>query len=232
MKAAALKFDADLWRWRCLYDFVSYQTLSDLIGNSSAIDAHLKTRPVITATGEAPTAEILQMLLDSERNTIEGLVDHFASQTIVSVCTSFEVAIKEFLSVWFFHHPQHIHEYLATNQTKGVVPLKGIIDATDRDELLQRLAAKAADVATNGIYSKVLGRVEKHSKIAAPSGLAEDMSALREIRNRIVHEKEQESGRSIAVSKAQHAVDEAILYLARVGDVSKLPGMYSRLPRG
>lgn len=227
MESIAIEFNADLWVWKCLEDLVSYNTLRSLVEDKGAVESRLLSREIISLGGEPAPPEFIQALLDEERQSISKLVAHFGSQTIVTLCTTLEVANKEFFRAWFFSHPEQLHDYLVSGEVKGVVALNDILRSADREQLLARLAAGAGETACQGKYSKVLNRVASHTKMSFPPGLDSKLQFVQELRNRIVHEKESESGNPEAIAESQETVDDAIMYLARVGLAKGVPGRYT-----
>ncbi len=230
MESIAIEFNADLWVWKCLEDLVSYKTLRSLVEDKGAVESHLSSREIISSSGEPVSRELVDALRDDERQSISKLVAHFGSQTIVTLCTTLEVANKEFFRAWFFSHPEQLHDYLVSGEVQGVVTLNDILRSAGREQLLARLAARASETACQGKYSKVLNRVSSHTKMPFPAGLDSKLQFVQVLRNRIVHEKESESGTPEAIAESQETVDDAILYLARVGLAKGVPGRYTVVP--
>ena len=224
---AVVEFNADLWRWKCLDDYVCYKTLRELVENEKVVDAHLSSKEILSADGGDIPSQLVEKFHDHERATVGQLLGHFGSQTIVSICTTFEVSVREFFHVWFFEHPDQLHDYVVTGQVTGAVPLQDILYSSDRNELLGLLAARAAQKATQGKYEKIMRRVASHTKSDLPENLDKRLQEVQVLRNRIVHEKESDSGSSDAVLEAQEAVDKAVLYLANIGFSKELPGRYT-----
>lgn len=229
MEPSAIEFNADLWLWKCLDDLVSYKTLRSLVEDQDAVETHLSSREIINGDGKPAPPEFVEALSAEVKRSIGKLVVHFGSQTIVTFCTTFEVAVKEFFCAWFVRYPKHMHDYLILGQVKGVVALNDVLGSADREQLLARLAAISSEAACQGKYSKVISRVAAHTRVPFPVGLDKHLQLVQELRNHIVHEKESEAGTLEAIDESHETVDKAILYLANVGCSRGLPGRYTCL---
>ena len=221
------EFNGDLWLCRCLEDFGAFKALSDLISNSTVMDAHIASYTAMSVSGTAAPRKIAVQLKDRHFEEIKNLVVHFGAQTIVCLCTSFEVAAREFFKAWFIRRPEHVHEYIDNGSRKGLVPLSEIISAQNRDELMLQLANRASHAAVGGKYGRILKRVEAFSKAAIPNQLSQKIRVLQEQRNEVVHEKGKHSGSAEAIERAHDTVHEAIIYLSIAGKANDVPGRYS-----
>ena len=101
MESIVIEFNADLWVWKCLEDLVSYKTLRLLVEDKGAVESYLSSRGIISLGGGPAPPEFIEALFDRERQSISNLVAHFGSQTIVTLCTTLEVANKEFFVLGF-----------------------------------------------------------------------------------------------------------------------------------
>lgn len=220
-------FNPDNWRWQCLNDFVAFKTLCELVENDSAIASHLDSMNVISVDGEDVPADFVQQLRESKLSDVQQLVGHFGALTVVSLCTTFEVAAREFFGAWFYQKPAHLHDYVAYNSIKGGVSLPKILQHESKEELLISLAEDAAAVAVQGKYARSLARSSSLSKHELPPGLCGRITSLQTSRNKIVHEKCKHSGNLKEVSSAHDVVSDAIMFLAKVAHDSGVPGAYS-----
>ncbi|MES1937997.1 hypothetical protein [Salinisphaera hydrothermalis] len=224
-----MRFNPDYWLGQCLDDFVAFKTLNDLVGDDTAIDSHLSSLVVISADGTSVPAEHAEQIRNHQITGVKNLIRHFGGLTIVGLCTSFEVAVREFYEAWFFRYPSQLHEFVEHKSIKGTVPLAEVLRSDSKESLIKELAVKAASNASQGKYSKILIRASTLSKFEFPNDLQDRISSIQEDRNNTVHEKLPHSGGIKEISEAYDIVSEAIMFLADVAYKSGVPGAYSCL---
>ena len=222
-----MKFNPDMWLARCLDDFVAFKSLSELIRDEAVINNHVSSFVPRSTSGDDVPDETASRWRQNRREEIGSLVGHFGALTVVGLCTTFEVAAREFFASWFMEHPKQLHNFLHAGNIKGVVPLSDILSSDSKGNLLSKLSDRSASVAATGKYSGVITRAEKLSKVPVDEGVREHLDPLQKMRNEIVHEKAPHTGDLKEISAAHQSASDAILYLAKVAHDAGVPGFYS-----
>ncbi len=221
-------FHLDNWMWKSLQDYVAYRDLYLLITNAQVKTVYKESLPVFLLDPEMhlhPTAaaELRDMVVDG----ISKSLTHFASLTIVSICTTYEAAGREFFTALFYKYPYFMHDYIKSENQKGVVSLKEVLDSANYEKLLSVLADRAASVATKGGYNDILRRACKLCKGDVDEKILQGLASLQRLRNKIVHEKNAPEIKLDEVETAQSNISQAIERLGHLAVQKELPGKYS-----
>lgn len=222
-------FNGDTWKYKALEDYASYKALHDFATNSSALQAYENSLQYYAAIPELHPDGTERLLRKQKNEDVERALTHYGSQTIVSLCTCYEVAIRDFFKAVFIAHPDRLFDFIGSESAKGHVSLRDIIKYGALSELLIELSHRAAAVASKGEYGKALFRASALVKVELDTN-AEALAALQKTRNAIVHE----ARRLItlpSIADAHSTVDEAIESLCRIGVAASIPGHYSCIDR-
>ena len=218
-------FNGDTWKYKALEDYASYKALYDFATSSSALQAYESSLQYYAAIPELHSDDTERSLRKQKSEDVERALSHYGSQTIVSLCTCYEIAIRDFFEAVFIAHPERLFDFIGPEGAKGHVSLREIIMRSSLRELLIELSRQAAAVASKGDYGKALLRASTLVKVQLDTN-AEDLVALQKTRNKIVHE----AIRPIAlpsIEDAHSTVDRAIESLCRMGLAAGIPGRYS-----
>lgn len=221
-------FHFDNWMWKSLKDYVSYRDLYLLITNVHVRTVYKESLPVFSLDLELhlhPTAatELRDMVVDDISNSLT----HFASLTIVSICTTYEAAGKEFFTALFYKYSYFMHDYIKSENHNGAVSLKEIVDTANYEKLISIIADRAASVATKGGYGNLLRRACKLCKGNADEKVISRLVSLQKLRNKIAHEKNSPELTLEEVKSAQSNISQAIETLGHLAIQKELPGEYS-----
>ncbi|MDO9319449.1 MAG: hypothetical protein Q7V56_14805 [Gammaproteobacteria bacterium] len=228
-----LIFDLDHWEWKCLEDFGSYQDIHDFVGNQQAVDAH-KSSMTYFAIDPASHPENTDALLRTETEVrIKKSLFHFASSSIVSLCTTYEVASKQFFKCLFVNHPMFMYDFIGAESRRGTIKLKDVVEARNYGKVIEDAANNAASAATKGKYSDILKRAAKLCDAQTNEQLVNQIDTIQRLRNRIVHEKESSSFGVKDVGEAHQHIAQAIENLGHFAIKMDVPGRYTYiLPEG
>lgn len=220
------EFDGDTWKYNALMDYVAFNELSEFIGNNAALDAHAGSYAV---TGD--TSAFSQAQLDSLRTakieTLEATLSHFGSQTVISLCTTFEVCVREYFRALFLVKPQAMFDFLGSEDSRGHIPLKEILQVSSYQDLLARLAHTASGTASKGKYGQVYARALSRSGTSGSKAQTEKLNALQFERNKFIHERHRPTVSLEVVRSAHLVVDDAIQGLCKAGVDVGLPGRFT-----
>ena len=159
--------------------------------------------------------------------TLKETLSHFGSQTIISLCTTFEVSVREYLRALFMIKPQAMFEFLGTEDSRGCVPLKEILQVVSHGELIGRLAHTASGNASKGKYGQVFLRALTCSGFSCDKDLIEKLNVLQVERNKLVHERHRPNVGMEEVRQAHRVIDEAIESLCRSGVDAGVHGRFT-----
>jgi len=121
--------------------------------------------------------------------------------------------MTDFFRCVFVTQPCRMNQVLPPSDKKHAsIPLAQLIKAGSKDELLADLANQAADIKGGGQADKILEELIRECNIKVGPTLVKDMKALKDLRNRIVHDDTEET---IAFEEI-HSMFGLILYLLYV----------------
>lgn len=209
-------FDGDKWKYNALMDYIAFKELNELLGNSAALEAHAGSYEFLGDAG-AFSKEQLDNLRISRIETLKGTLSHFGNQTIISLCTTFEVCVREYLQAIFLIKPQAMFEFLGTEDSRGKVPLREILEVSSHSDLLARLARTASGTASKGKYGQVYERALSCSGSSASKIQTEKLNLLQIERNNFIHERHRPSVGMEEVDLAHLVIDGAIQGLCQAG---------------
>ncbi len=219
-------FEGDHWAWKALEDFVSYKCVYEYVTNSSAVDAH-KDSIIAFQAGPDSSDDDIERLKASYIEDLKKSLNHIAAQNLVSLCTTFEVASRNFFCSLFVKHPRRMHDFIGGEGQKGRVEFARIVNAEGYLELILDLARVAASRASKGDYSKILERAAQLCRGRVDQELLGKMDQLQSERNKIVHEKYSCPWEFDDVSKAQDTVASCIATFCSLAVAANVPGSYT-----
>jgi hypothetical protein len=162
--------------------------------------------PLLISTDNAASDEYFRGEMDIAHQV-------YLRQLIVLAATYIELILTDFFRCLFRAHPLRMNQVLPPHDKKSAaIPLNEIVEALSKDELLTRLAARAANVKGNGEIDKIVERLTTDCRVPLHRPLVEDLTSLKVMRNRIVHEDPDEQ---ITVEQV-HNYFGMILYLLYV----------------
>src|SRR6185503_12991278 len=104
-------FELDHWEWKALEDFIAFKDMHEFISNSHAMDAHIASFNYVAAEPALHQEDAERELREELAARIKASLGHFASQTIISLCTTYEVATKQFFKSLFIANPILMHDF-------------------------------------------------------------------------------------------------------------------------
>ncbi len=139
--------------------------------------------------------------------------DVYLRQMIVLAATNVELILTNFFHCVYITNPQRMNQVLPPHGKRGAaIRLSEVIEAGSREELLSKLADQAASLKGGGESDKIVKRLIDECHIELHRPIVDDLKALKELRNRIVHDYTEE-----AVTLEQvHSAFSMILYLLYV----------------
>lgn len=138
------------------------------------------------------TGPIRQFTVDSDTYLI-GEVDIayqvYLRQMVVLASTYIELILKDFFRAFFVAKPSRMNTVLAlSGKGEASIPLNEILKAESLDQLVLNLAMRASMIKGSGEPDKIMEALIKDCKITLDRPLVDDIRLLKERRNRIVHE--------------------------------------------
>ena len=223
-----LVFNGDLFRLKSLEDYVAFQTFYNYVKDENAVTHHIKSHEYVGSSSLSHfESSDLILLAKQKAEDISRTLIHFGNLTIISLCTTFEVTIKDFLRCYFFQNPHNMHNFIGVEGSLGTVPLKDLLAAESHQEFLLSLAERAASKASKGKYNDVFIKVNKLFKQEASTQLTKGLTELQKYRNRIVHEKFSKNWTLEEISAFESVVSDAIEAICRLGMNKGIPGSYT-----
>ena len=153
----------------------------------------------------------LTILPESRSARLSALMkgyETFRRQVVVLAVTYVELITEDFLKCAFTHCPKSMYSYL--NQMadqKGKIDLREVLDAESKEALLDSLALKSARIASQGKFRVLAKNIESITRGKFQAGLVDEIEAIIERRNRLVHE---DGGDTISPAEAVAALQSTI----------------------
>ncbi len=220
-------FDGDLLRFKSLEDYAAFKDMHDLVNDQGAIKSHVEAYKLYAIDPSLHDEGSEDALREQMCSGIVSALNHFGGLTIVSLCTTYEIAVKEFLFCFFIKNPGHIYEFIGPENARGHVSLKEVLRADSYIDLLGSLAQKAASSASKGKYSQVLIRIAQLCKDDINKDIVKNLDQLQNERNKIVHEKYSKTWQLADIQDAENIVSEVIEQICHYGMNNDIPGKYS-----
>jgi hypothetical protein len=143
-----------------------------------------------------------------------GTAHHiYLRQMVVLAVSYMELILKKFFKCLFIAQPRRMHAYLSEQRGKAVVSLREILRAPTKEELIMSLVEQAATIAIGPRFDKVIDKIVRECHIDLDRPFVEDVRALIELRNRIIHEDSGEE--EIGISQVRNGFG-LLLYLLYV----------------
>lgn len=220
-------FDGDTWKYNALEDLISFKTFHDFVGNVAAVKAYVDSLEYHEGVPELRIENAELSLRKTKKNDVEKALDHYGSQTIVSLCTCYEVAIRDFFRCVFISKPEAMYAFVGPEGAKGHIPLRDVINSASRELLIADLATRSAATATKGGYGQSLERASNLVGAETNRVLTVELGMLQKSRNAIVHERSRESVTLAAVASAHTTIDAGIETMCRIAYGAGIPGNYT-----
>lgn len=227
MKMIEEKFDGDHWAWKALEDFVAFKDIYEYVTNQAAMDTHKDSVNYFAIGSQLHHPNSNSDLRNRAETSLKNSLNHFAAQTLVSLCTTYEVALKQFFKCLFIKHPNYMHDYVGSKDGRGTIHLKDLVDSGDYLGFISSLAETASSVASRGKYTESLKRAASLCKYEQSEVIFDGIEEIQTIRNRIVHEKYLPKLDIGDLQRSHSAVSSVIENLCHMGIKKKLPGRYT-----
>jgi len=227
-----LHFDLGRWHGEFLFLYGKYIDLREFCTDKDAIYAHVTENRIVSGieNGKAfETKDIkkLEKCLEPKAEIIESAFQTFELQMPVIFSSYLEDALVTFLTVYFSENNHAIGEYvnpLDQNNLKGFVHLGDILKHDDIHDLKKTLASRAANNAASGkSKKKVFLRIENLTNYKIKEKVKQNIIALYEKRNEIVHENIKAE---LGASYIEKIYDDCIAIITEIGKIciqNKLP---------
>jgi len=221
------EFDGDTWKFKALEDYVAYKELDEFVHNDLATQAHVNSYRLSTTDADAFPKTCTDTICDRKILTLRDALTHFARQTTVSLCTTYEVTVRDFFKTYFQTNPAALFEYVGPEDAKGYVALRDILQVESHTELIVRLADRAAGAASKGKYGQVYARAFALCGVPEDKELLQRLNSLQVERNKFIHERHRPDCGLNEVTEAHSIVDGAIEGLCELGVAKGIPGRYT-----
>jgi hypothetical protein len=168
-----------------------------------------------------------QFTVDSDQyllGEIEIAYQVYLKQMIVLAATYVELILKDFFLSFFVAKPAQMNKVLASSgKEKAMVSLNEILNTGSKEELVMKLAERAALIKGSGEPDKILKTLISECKIKLERPLIDDLRSLKEQRNRIVHEETDEQVDIKQVLNSFGLLLYFLYVLVKVADIYGVP---------
>lgn len=164
-----------------------------------------------------------QSLLDHYWRSFEFRRQHYANLMLVTVAAYLESIVFDFFHVFFLHKNKSMHDFIGRDEEKGYIRLDDVLVSKSLDELVGRLAARAATAAAAGSPKDIQKRLKKLLGQGLPDNLLESFEQLVISRNIIAHEAKMLPDGQLDVSGSYDTVLQILKYFGRVAIDKSIP---------
>ena len=148
----------------------------------------------------------------------------YCTQAIVHASTLAEGMIVEFLTVLFENRTEQMYSFTGHAGLKGQISLKVVAQSESLQGLLNSLATQAAARVFQQPYPKMLKTLERLSGVElSPKHLGEDLLAVFEVRNNVVHEPDSSSVTISDARTAHWTIQKLCEYLLHSAMMNEFP---------
>jgi hypothetical protein len=215
-----MDFDVGKWFEHLLFIPEAYGELYFLATNPAAVEIYFATRaPLDDSLGESSHAKPFKPeFLESLHTDLGTAISLLSRQMVVIGATYTEGMISDFLSALFFKHPERMHQFLSGETDRippGYVPLREITESVSREELIKRLADRAASAAARGSFDSRVRRLGEVARLQIVPSMVEPLDQMFKLRNRIVHENAMPTIELAAVMAQFRVLDSFLIELGR-----------------
>lgn len=220
-------FNGDHWKWKSLEDYIAFKEMHDFVNNHQAMETHKNSMKYVVLDPELHEQNTDQKLRNLRANSIIDSLDHFAAQTLVSLCTTYEVASKDFFKNLFIRHPNFMHDYVGEEKNRGTIKLNDLISSGGYEDFIETTSEKSSSVAAKGKYGQILIRASKLCKSNIDEDIVKNINALQSQRNKIIHEKNFSPFDLVDIEVAQSLVATVIEIFCELALKKDVPGRYT-----
>jgi hypothetical protein len=220
-------FNGDRLRYKSLEDYAAFKDLYDFVSNKTAVKSHLESYDLYVIDPSLHDEGTEDMLREEMSSGVFSALNHFGGHTIISLCTTYELAAREFLFCFFIKNPSHIYEFIGPEDARGHVSLKEVLKVNSYQDLLISLAKKAAAVASKGKYGQVLARIANLCKEDIDKHNIKKLDKLQNERNKIVHEKFSKKWELSDIQETENLISAIIEEICQFGLNNNIPGNYT-----
>lgn len=227
MEMIGEKFDGDHWAWKALEDFIAFKDMYEYVTNQSAMDTHKDSMNYFAIVPNLHDSDSASKLRNQTERSLKSSLYHFAAQTLVSMCTTYEVALKQFFKCLFIKYPNYMHDYIGRTDGRGTVQLKDLVESGDYLSFISSLAEKASSAASKGQYRESLNRAARLCKYEQGESIFKGIEEIQGIRNKIVHEKHLPILDIDELHRFHGILNSVIESLCHMGIEKEIPGRYT-----
>lgn len=176
-------FNYDRFFHQNYFSFYSYEKLKDLVNDEDAIKAHLKNIeiPVINDPRD-PLGEL--------KIELSNILLVFGNQMIIHHCTVLDSMVENFFFSIFASKPEIMKTFFATGEMKDRLgfSFNGFLESESKEEYMQHLAKRAANVCAEGGPKKFFKRLRQITRSEFVEVDMEILNDLYNTRNSIIHD--------------------------------------------
>lgn len=220
-------FNGDHWKWKSLEDYIAFKEMYGFVNDHQAMETYKNSMTYVALEPELHEENTHQKLRNYKASSIIDSLDHFASQTLISLCTTYEVASKDFFKNLFIKHPRFMHDYVGEGKNRGTIKLNDLVESGGYETFIEAISEKSSSVASKGKYGDTLIRASKLCKYKIEDEVVNKINSLQNKRNKIIHEKNITPFAIEDIEAAQSLVAHVIEMLCEFALKKDVPGRYT-----
>lgn len=220
-------FDLSKWHGVLIIDPGKHQEFDRFLRDKEHIYVYLRSRlRYQTCDDEGNLIDVTpkdQSILEHYWRTFESSRKHYANLMLVTAAAYLESIVYDFFHVFFLHKNKAMHDFIGRDEDKGYIRLDDVLGSECLDDLLGRLAARAATNAAAGSPRDIQKRLKKLLGQGLPDELLKSFEQLVESRNIIAHEAELLPDEQLDVAGSYETVLQILKFFGRVAREKSIP---------
>lgn len=220
-------FDLSKWHGVLIVAPSQHQEFDRFLRDKKHIYKYLRSRlrqhTIDGEKGLLEVAPLSQSLLDHYWRSFEFRREHYANLMLVTAAAYLESIVYDFFHVFFLHKNKAMHDFIGRDEDKGYIRLEDVLGSESLDDLLGRLAARAATNAAAGSPKDIQKRLKKLLGQGFPDDLLKSFEQLVQSRNIIAHEAKLLPDEQLDVARSYETVLQILKFFGRVAREKSIP---------
>lgn len=220
-------FDLSKWHGVLIVDPGRHQEFDRFLKDKEHIYVYLKSRlrkHIPDDLGNLiEVSPVEQSIYDHYWRSFEFGREHYANLMLVTAAAYLESIVYDFFHVFFLHKNKSMHDFIGRDEEKGQIRLDDILGSESLDDLIGRLAARAATNAAAGSPRDIQKRLKKLLGRGLPDDLLRSFEQLVISRNIIAHEAKLLPDGELDVAGSYETVLQILTFLGRMALVKSIP---------
>lgn len=226
-----VSFDIGKWWGAIYFNLCNFDVLLDYVYDEEALDLHSKKYGILLDPNivlvEINKSKTQYSMTEEQREHISGTVKKdiseafsiYYNQIIVFSITILENILKDFYTCIFINNPNEIisiSKVVDNLYDKLGFSLKEFLSYSSKEEYVNELANRAANICISGSIEKIFKRINKLTPISIDRTTVDFLVNLYDRRTKIVHERCVFKVDKEFINSTKKVLDETLMALSKI----------------